>query len=53
MGETTGQLKDDVRAKRAEVSRDLDALGDKLSPARALIAGRSPRGVVCTTSAKR
>jgi len=36
MGQTAGQLKNDVRAKRADVSRDLDALGDKLSPGRAL-----------------
>ena len=34
MGQTTGQLKTELEQRRADVSADLEALGDRVSPGR-------------------
>jgi hypothetical protein len=36
MGATTSELKQEVQERRSDIGRDLDALGEKMSPGRAL-----------------
>jgi gas vesicle protein len=36
MGQTADELRREVAARRADISRDLDAIGDKVSPGRAI-----------------
>jgi ElaB/YqjD/DUF883 family membrane-anchored ribosome-binding protein len=36
MGQTTDELRREAAARRADISRDLDAIGEKVSPGRAL-----------------
>lgn len=36
MGQTAGELRREIAARRAEVSRDLDAIGDRVSPKQAI-----------------
>jgi len=44
MGQTASELKTEVAEKRAEVGKDLDALGDKISPGRALDRRKAAAG---------